>query len=68
MIKTSTLTITSTLTTSQSEKKQEEIQLPDPDSYRDEPSATCINSILNFSRSYQVLKSTMVNEIEIVKS
>lgn len=64
MIKTSTLDLTSTFTKIQSEKKQEEIQLPE----FTEPSAACINSILNFSRSYQVLKSTMVNEIEIVKS
>ena len=64
MIKTSTLNIPSTLTPSQSETKQEETQLPE----FTEPSATCINSILNFSRSYQVLKSNMVNEIEVVRS
>jgi len=64
MIKTSTLTISSCPTETKTEKKQEELQLPE----FAEPSALCINSILNYSKSLQVLKSTMVDEIEVVKS
>jgi hypothetical protein len=66
MIKTSTLS-PSSLQTKKTSDSKEEIKLPDPDSYRDaEPSESCINNILNYSRSLSVFKSELVKEIEVV--
>lgn len=62
MIKTSTLS--SSLHSSKNNKtsKKEEQQLPE----FAEPSANCINNILNYSKSLKVLKSQLINEIEVV--
>lgn len=65
MIKTSTLTTTSLNNSPETgNKKQEEIQLPE----FAEPSAACVNSILNFSKSLKVLKSSFIDSVEIVHS
>lgn len=61
MIKTSTLTPSSLQTTKTSDTK-EEINLPE----FAEPSANCINNILNYSKSLKIMKSEFVKEIEVV--
>ncbi len=68
MIKTSTLPSTSSLKTTETSETKEEINLPDPDSYRDEPSALSINNILNYSKSLKIFKSEFVKEIEVVNT
>ena len=62
MIKTSTLP-TSSLQTKQTSYK-EESNLPE----FAEPSALCINNILNYSKSLKILKSEFVKEIEVVNT
>jgi hypothetical protein len=63
MTKTSTLIPSSVLsTTVKSEPKAEEVQLPE----FDEPSASSILNILNYSKSLQILKSDLVKTIELV--
>lgn len=61
MIKTSTLP-SSLHTTTESETSKEEQKLPE----FAEPSANCINNILNYSKSLKILKSELVNQIEVV--
>lgn len=61
MIKTSTLT-SSSLQTKKTSEPKEEINLPE----FAEPSANCINNILNYSKSLNILKSDLVKEIEVV--
>ena len=70
MTKISTLIPTSSVTqTKTSELKTAEVQLPSPDSYRDdEPSVSSILNILNYSKSLKVLKSNLVQHIEIVNT
>ncbi len=62
MIKTSTLT--TSCVTNLSGEKQEADALPE----FTEPSAECINSILNYSKSLKVMKSTLIENIEVVNS
>ncbi len=61
MIKTSTLH-SSLHTTKDTETSKEEQKLPQ----FAEPSANCINNILNYSKSLKVFESTLVNKIEVV--
>lgn len=63
MIKTSTLPTTSSLKQTGTSEKEEN-KLPE----FAEPSALSINNILNYSKSLSILKSTLVKEIEVVKS
>jgi hypothetical protein len=63
MIKTSTLPSTSSLKQTETSEKEEN-KLPE----FAEPSALSINNILNYSKSLSIFKSTLVKEIEIVKS
>lgn len=66
MIKTSTLP-SSLHTTTESETSKEEQKLSVPIAIGiAEPSANCINNILNYSKSLKILKSELVNQIEVV--
>lgn len=67
MIKTSTLPSSLITDKSTETSKKEEQQLPAPITIGiAEPSVSCINNILNYSKSLKVLKSQLVNEIEVV--
>ncbi|MBL7896241.1 MAG: hypothetical protein JNK50_13175 [Bacteroidia bacterium] len=62
MIKTSTLPSSLHTENKTETSKKGEQQLPE----FAEPSANCINNILNYSKSLKVLKSQLINEIEVV--
>lgn len=63
MIKTSTLS--SSLNDQKTEaSKKEEQKLPEIA----EPSDSSINNILNYSKSLKILKSQLINSIEVVNS
>ncbi len=64
MTKISTLIPTSLLNTKTTKLKPEEVQLPE----FDEPSASSILNILNYSKSLNVFKSNLVQHIEVVNS
>lgn len=68
MIKTSTLT-SSLHTTKVSETSKEEQNLIAPIEIGiAEPSVSCINNILNYSKSLKVFKSQLINDIDVVHS
>lgn len=62
MIKTSTLPSSLHTANDSETSNKEEQKMPE----FAEPSANSINNILNYSKSLKVLKSQLINEIEIV--
>lgn len=66
MIKTSTLPSSLQNTKAPETSKEEQI-LPSPNAFGiADPSANCINNILNYSKSLKVFKSELISTIEVV--